>query len=100
MERIAWINVGMTPTRVTFTGIQKAIFEANRAPPPSKKVAWQKVYKMSAQFQIQEAQTVQRTCTDFEKLMKDSMVRLASDEELSDPPPQQARLFSTTCETN
>ena len=92
MERIARINVALPPARVTFTGIQKAIFEANRAPPPSKKMAWQKVYKMSAQFQIQETQTVQRTCTDFEKLMKDSVVRLASDEELSAPPQNYARL--------
>lgn len=52
MESIAWVK--SVPARVTFIGIQKAIFEANRAPPPAKKLAWQKVYLMSAQYKRQE----------------------------------------------
>jgi hypothetical protein len=52
MEHISWVKA--VPARVTFKDVQRAIIEANRVPPHAKKIAWNKVYSMSAQYKKQE----------------------------------------------
>lgn len=47
-----WIY--LKPEKVTLRYIQKAIFAANKAPPESKKIAWNNVYELSRQYQRQE----------------------------------------------
>lgn len=55
-------------TRVTFTGIHKAILEANRAPPHAKKMVWQKVYQLSNQYIRQDEDTLQMSSEKVENL--------------------------------
>ena len=56
MERIAiecaWTKVA--PVRVTFKNVQHAIYQANKAPPASKAIAWKNAYLLSEQYQRQE----------------------------------------------
>jgi hypothetical protein len=54
LESVAPQWVYIRPDKVTFKCIQKAIIAANKAPPPSKKIAWKNVYELSRQYQRQE----------------------------------------------
>lgn len=47
-----WVHTAPAP--VTFRCIQKAIVQANRAPPPARKHAWAIVYELSKQYKRQE----------------------------------------------
>jgi hypothetical protein len=42
------------PQKIKFSDIQVAIYEANKSEQSNKKLAWQKVYRLSEKYKLQE----------------------------------------------